>query len=56
MVGDKFLLHSVRQWKTPSWKTNISEHDKIHKSLLRIFFVYHKLGWDIEINKQIHFG
>ena len=33
-----FLLHSVKQWKTPSWKTNISEHDKIHKSLLRIFF------------------
>ena len=55
MVGDKkkmFWVLPVERWKMPSWDRTISEHDIIKHTQITtekcFFFVYHKLGWDME--------
>ena len=52
MVGDQnFLLQLVERWKTLLWERNISMYDIIqHKQIAteKCFFLYHKLGWDME--------
>ena len=52
MVGDKnFLLQLVERWKTLLWERSISMYDITqHKQITyeKCFFLYHKLGWDME--------
>ena len=46
-----FWLQAIGQDKLPSWERNISKHDIIqHKQITteKCFFIYHKLGWDME--------
>ena len=54
MVGNKnvFLLQLVERWRTRSWERNVSEHDITQHAQIAtekcFFFVYYKLGWDID--------